>query len=134
MSLVDGFFFFSSRRRHTRCALVTGVQTCALPIYVIKAEDRAVGIDESRLDNVVQLPDVAGPVVLQKKLKCAGVEADDLAALTVVLLGDKDIDQLADLPMTAAERRDVNIANRSEGRRVGKRWVSPGRSRWGPDT
>src|SRR3546814_17496466 len=27
-----GVFFFSSRRRHTRCALVTGVQTCALPI------------------------------------------------------------------------------------------------------
>src|SRR3546814_14639243 len=26
-------FFFSSRRRHTRCALVTGVQTCALPIF-----------------------------------------------------------------------------------------------------
>src|SRR3546814_3899024 len=26
------FFFFSSIRRHTRCALVTGVQTCALPI------------------------------------------------------------------------------------------------------
>src|SRR3546814_7311710 len=26
------FFFFSSRRRHTRCALVNGVQTCALPI------------------------------------------------------------------------------------------------------
>src|SRR3546814_5341547 len=25
-------FCFSSRRRHTRCALVTGVQTCALPI------------------------------------------------------------------------------------------------------
>src|SRR3546814_5576543 len=34
-SVVNGcqsFFFFSSRRRHTRCALVTGVQTCALPI------------------------------------------------------------------------------------------------------
>src|SRR3546814_10038244 len=30
---IGGFlFFFSSRRRHTRCALVTGVQTCALPI------------------------------------------------------------------------------------------------------
>src|SRR3546814_2790764 len=26
-------FCFSSRRRHTRCALVTGVQTCALPIF-----------------------------------------------------------------------------------------------------
>src|SRR3546814_9474019 len=36
MCLCQGFFcffFFSSRRRHTRCALVTGVQTCALPIY-----------------------------------------------------------------------------------------------------
>src|SRR3546814_278334 len=29
------FFFFASRRRHTRCALVTGVQTCALPIYAL---------------------------------------------------------------------------------------------------
>src|SRR3546814_2547774 len=28
------FFFFSSRRRHTICALVTGVQTCALPICI----------------------------------------------------------------------------------------------------
>src|SRR3546814_19966581 len=27
------YFFLSSRRRHTRCALVTGVQTCALPIF-----------------------------------------------------------------------------------------------------
>src|SRR3546814_20085428 len=31
-SLLLFWFFFSSRRRHTRCALVTGVQTCALPI------------------------------------------------------------------------------------------------------
>src|SRR3546814_1797739 len=30
-------FFFASRRRHTRCALVTGVQTCALPICVYVA-------------------------------------------------------------------------------------------------
>src|SRR3546814_6544344 len=30
--LYSDVFFFSSRRRHTRCALVTGVQTCALPI------------------------------------------------------------------------------------------------------
>src|SRR3546814_4886678 len=32
------FFFFSSRRRHTRCALVTGVQTCALPISLTDAD------------------------------------------------------------------------------------------------
>src|SRR3546814_7926745 len=34
-------FFFSSRRRHTRCALVTGVQTCALPIYLELVKERA---------------------------------------------------------------------------------------------
>src|SRR3546814_2896241 len=33
-------FFFSSRRRHTRCALVTGVQTCALPIFGRDGLDR----------------------------------------------------------------------------------------------
>src|SRR3546814_1327576 len=32
-------FFFSSRRRHTRCALVTGVQTCALPISVRRGQE-----------------------------------------------------------------------------------------------
>src|SRR3546814_19102933 len=32
LSSICIMFFFSSRRRHTRCALVTGVQTCALPI------------------------------------------------------------------------------------------------------
>src|SRR3546814_4446877 len=36
-------FFFSSRRRHTRCALVTGVQTCALPI----SHTPRVGLDGS---------------------------------------------------------------------------------------
>src|SRR3546814_4999523 len=36
-------FFFSSRRRHTRCALVTGVQTCALPILVRGTATRLVG-------------------------------------------------------------------------------------------
>src|SRR3546814_1314769 len=35
--IVDCYFFFSSRRRHTRCALVTGVQTCALPICLIES-------------------------------------------------------------------------------------------------
>src|SRR3546814_6937423 len=49
------FFFFSSRRRHTRCALVTGVQTCALPICplvgrtaaaaTIKAVSESLGLD-----------------------------------------------------------------------------------------
>src|SRR3546814_2535321 len=37
ISILFMLFFFSSRRRHTRCALVTGVQTCALPISVAAA-------------------------------------------------------------------------------------------------
>src|SRR3546814_11193046 len=40
---VFAFFFFSSRRRHTRCALVTGVQTCALPILASASEKTATG-------------------------------------------------------------------------------------------
>src|SRR3546814_4098246 len=46
-------FFFSSRRRHTRCALVTGVQTCALPIWLRLATHLhghdAVGADRDAL-------------------------------------------------------------------------------------
>src|SRR3546814_4822868 len=38
--LVVCVFFLSSRRRHTRCALVTGVQTCALPISYCMGIDR----------------------------------------------------------------------------------------------
>src|SRR3546814_7505295 len=41
-------FFFSIRRRHTRCALVTGVQTCALPISTLAASGRRVLDTESR--------------------------------------------------------------------------------------
>src|SRR3546814_11222642 len=40
MYVVCFLFFFSSRRRHTRCALVTGVQTCALPISRIGTHHR----------------------------------------------------------------------------------------------
>src|SRR3546814_12800072 len=39
--IVFCYFFFSSRRRHTRCALVTGVQTCALPISIFRIIDLA---------------------------------------------------------------------------------------------
>src|SRR3546814_63111 len=53
-------FFFSSRRRHTRCALVTGVQTCALPIYgskldllvVGRAADEAPDVDPRQMDRI----------------------------------------------------------------------------------
>src|SRR3546814_3054216 len=41
-SCAGSLVFFSSRRRHTRCALVTGVQTCALPIYLLVQPGNAV--------------------------------------------------------------------------------------------
>src|SRR3546814_2387139 len=46
-------FFFSSRRRHTRCALVTGVQTCALPIadQLILAVQRATETERLKREN-----------------------------------------------------------------------------------
>src|SRR3546814_4224821 len=49
-------FFFSSRRRHTRCALVTGVQTCALPISFAANLARAKGrLDAEHEKRIVQL-------------------------------------------------------------------------------
>src|SRR3546814_6683745 len=48
-SLLLIFFFFSSRGRHTRYALVTGVQTCALPICSRSGEDNAFGFPAPRI-------------------------------------------------------------------------------------
>src|SRR6188474_3696725 len=45
-----GVFFFSSRRRHTRCRYVTGVQTCALPIWQRRGHCRADRRCRARLD------------------------------------------------------------------------------------
>src|SRR3546814_644824 len=62
-------FFFSSRRRHTRCALVTGVQTCALPIcrvlvqYPKRATQRGVmQADRSHLPLKVNTAGVIPPI------------------------------------------------------------------------
>src|SRR3546814_5007928 len=67
MSCVFVFFFFSSRRRHTRCALVTGVQTCALPIYIgehLHVADIAI-VGEMRLEqSQLQIGLHAGRAVL----------------------------------------------------------------------
>src|SRR3546814_3161372 len=96
------FFFFSSRRRHTRCALVTGVQTCALPILDVRAPRAA--------------PD---PVPLS-----AGVDvplvAEDAGPEHRVPTG------------LAVHANAPELPGRSEERRVGKECVSTCRSRWSP--
>src|SRR3546814_2325318 len=62
-------FFFSSRRRHTRCALVTGVQTCALPIY----KDTGIGTNLTQLRKTVEELDPGRGGALTKPRKLFGI-------------------------------------------------------------
>src|SRR3546814_5564817 len=55
-------FFFSSRRRHTRCALVTGVQTCALPI--LDAIARRLGAGKRTLQRRIEAEGTSYQAVL----------------------------------------------------------------------
>src|SRR3546814_7414389 len=74
------FFCFSSRRRHTRCALVTGVQTCALPIYetVRGPEDqRRAKVDrgeDRRRGQLVERGDAPGieAILPRRRVGCGG--------------------------------------------------------------
>src|SRR3546814_9557080 len=76
------FFFFSSRRRHTRCALVTGVQTCALPICEL---DNAM-IKEGRTD--LHLLSQAGNV-RNAKIGVARIMAQGHISVEIGERGDK---------------------------------------------
>src|SRR3546814_17522268 len=128
-------FFFSSRRRHTRCALVTGVQTCALPISQI-------GID--------LVERVAPPVIVEAVDLVAVMVADDgrlggrrragglsLVDIVAVMIDGIEIGFAADMApggeeaafvMLAARDRAAQAierrAGRSEERGVGNECVS----------
>src|SRR3546814_6924220 len=94
--------FFSSRRRHTRCALVTGVQTCALPIS--GAPNFVVGVTNLR----------CGVLVVFDLRKILGIPAPGLTDLSRVIVHGRE------------------RAERSEERRVGQEGVRTCRSRWSP--
>src|SRR3546814_4439492 len=102
------FFFFSSRRRHTRCALVTGVQTCALPISPMNTD----------------------PSVLAKRLVALrdyhAMMYDDYEEMTQAAALLERMAGTTQKPQISAGHR------RSEERRVGKECVSTCRSRWSP--
>src|SRR3546814_15708544 len=111
-------FFFSSRRRHTRCALVTGVQTCALPIWM--------------MDNLYSkmfktiMAQTGGPSDLMLSIK-TGVESDRIAALdadtrsAVADLFDHWRQQREDqINQVVKPPNGEALADRSEERRVGK--------------
>src|SRR3546814_11792551 len=102
-------FFFSSRRRHTRCALVTGVQTCALPI-----------LDQDWSYASPKLGLIWAP---SDKLRLfANVSRSSEAPTYWEIIGSSGMNKL-----------DLQRAStRSEERRVGKECVSTCRSRWSP--
>src|ERR1051325_9660367 len=58
------FFFFSSRRRHTRLRTVTGVQTCALPIW-FNAEKRTTPANAPREITIFEVQDQTASAKLE---------------------------------------------------------------------
>src|SRR3546814_2974187 len=62
------YFFFSSRRRHTRCALVTGVQTCALPILPTVRLAKFAQVEPPPVTVTVPVEPVSSPMVPEKPL------------------------------------------------------------------
>src|SRR3546814_20883041 len=105
---LDMFICLSSRRRHTRCALVTGVQTCALPIYFAPEGQAAAAT-------------VTGRPIAQDRTKPASFE--EISARSARL---KVMQEFKDLVLFDTE------SHRSEERRVGKECVSTCSSRWSP--
>src|SRR3546814_16682985 len=101
------FFFFSSSRRHTRVALVTVVQTFALPIF-----EPLYGAAMRRELNEV----------------LAAVPADQLAIQWDAALELAVLEGVFPAPVGDFE----DLVSRSEERRVGKECVSQYRSRWSP--
>src|SRR3546814_4584616 len=73
------FIFFSSRRRHTRCALVTGVQTCALPISdTVMDLSTGRNIHDTREWIIRNSSVPIGTVPIYQALEKVGVIAEDL--------------------------------------------------------
>src|SRR3546814_2043097 len=114
-------FFFSSRRRHTRCALVTGVQTCALPILADETENLNINIgsDPSGVET--------GSKRASTSIKGVNSEAKQLDQAF------RRLKSSIDPTFAATEKYNKTLAdNRSEESRVGKECVSTCRSRWSP--
>src|SRR3546814_14853490 len=107
-------FFFSSRRRHTRCALVTGVQTCALPISKVLPNGCAL-VGDCRKPRAGEQVDANGCAV-EKNFVLKGVKFEfDSDRLTVE--SQRILDEVA---VTLQAYPKVNV-ERSEERREGKR-------------
>src|SRR3546814_4553585 len=109
--------FFSSRRRHTRCALVNGVHTCALPISPRRGGTTVYLVTNPFRWRSPVDRDVIGHFVKTLNGKEREIRVPEELA--------KAVDQL----LSEAVKQRV----RSEERRVGKESVSTWRSRWSRD-
>src|SRR3546814_12110175 len=128
--------FFSSRRRHTRCALVTGVQTCALPIYTFSpiptGYQSFVDGFMARGDATRQDPNYCSAQLhtWRRLAEARSWEvAEGLCTLAEPggLITRPTYDSLRD-EIREGLRAALPV-DRSEERRVGKEWVSTCRSR-----
>src|SRR3546814_3426066 len=101
-------FFFSSRRRHTRCALVTGVQTCALPISAKMHES---------LQTTAQLTHHSECRLDALKTRRAELKAEGSAVSVQDLLLLKVVETLKAHPGINADRKSV-VSGKSVSVRV----------------
>src|SRR3546814_1666086 len=106
MSFFTVTFFFSSRRRHTRCALVTRVQTCALPISVAGGLDarstfNGCVILNSGACSFAANPRMDFPVqdVIEEETDPDGGQGDEIT-LPTALITMRGIDPMADRKST----------------------------------
>src|SRR3546814_16630848 len=129
--------FCSSRRRHTSCALVTGVQTCALPIYLTQVRlalepAAAAEAAERRSDeDVADLRRCIAQMWDATESARAFAEVDlDFHRAVGKASGNVLMRSMSAVVETALVASFT--LSRSEERRVGKECVSTCRSRWSP--
>src|SRR3546814_1985144 len=72
------FFFFSSIRLHTICALVTGFQTCALPIFILDLSGTFAFALSGAMAGVRRRLDIFGVLVLSFAASTSGGITRDL--------------------------------------------------------
>src|SRR3546814_8713707 len=87
--VVSAVFFVSSRRRHTRCALVTGVQTCALPISKADADVVSKAIESSRARMMSPVREGKNDPDLPQRMRAANyLEPDAIWFTTFVIASE----------------------------------------------
>src|SRR3546814_8739188 len=87
--VVSAVFFVSSRRRHTRCALVTGVQTCALPISKADADVVSKAIESSRARMMSPVREGRNVPDLPQRMRAANyLEPDAIRFTTFVIASE----------------------------------------------